>query len=422
MENTNNNTALYILSVDYENNAPLFWQTEGAAIYEAGAALARALNCPVETDADRVQRYALPLDLGRAVETLLESCRDWTPAPYCDHAPHPILIEARAASELSDIFPDAEPSEDAEPQTDAETSGEQEQEPQTEPPRAFERDFYAAIEQEDADAQAQLRADFDALSLEGRRAAYLFLTEGALTIETSLANALAVERQNALDKFNALTKEGKSAEDAFKVICTPDCDKDEELKERYCDAVNEYLDINEIGEEDAEAATEALGFRFWALTSLERRAALDLTEEGYADLDESIDRARELDDLTDEAIDFYESIKADGATDEAIENAVDFDALESDEKELVKTLVEEGVDAEDAIRHASRGDYWKMVDASERGDINAALADAYIESMGGIDQLDRDTIERYFDYADFGRDLRFDLDLIETESGDIYLR
>lgn len=363
MENTTNNAALYsVILIDYENNTNNFWQANaaGATLYAAGATLARALDLPATSDAIS-ERYALPRDLADALKTLLRSCPDWTPEPISETAPHPVFfLDGLTLDDAREAVLGA-PTSDEEPQTVQDEDAEQESSEDAEPK---------------TDAQPN-------------------------------------EEQDA-EPSEEQEKQPSKQE--------PDCDKDEDLKERYFDAVNEYLDINEVDADDAEAETEALGFRFWALTSLERRAALDLTEEGYADLDESIDRARELDDLTDEAIDFYESIKADGATDEAIENAVDFDALESDEKELVKTLVEEGVDAEDAIRHASRGDYWKMVDASERGDINAALADAYIESMGGIDQLDRDTIERYFDYADFGRDLRFDLDLIETESGDIYLR
>ena len=214
MENTNNNNALYILSVDYESAAPLFWQTEGAAIYEAGAALARALDCPVETDAERVQRYALPLDLGRAVETLLESCRDWTPAPYCDHAPHPILIEARAASELSDVFPQ-EPSEDAEPQTETEPSEDaeqdapsEEQEPDDDYRRTFNKVFGALVfdycvenyEHTDEQENAIEAYTLDAQKIEScaarKSVVYMVESDDSFAPEDYLENA---ERVDALD-------------------------------------------------------------------------------------------------------------------------------------------------------------------------------------------------------------------------------
>lgn len=78
----------------------------------------------------------------------------------------------------------------------------------------------------------------------------------------------------------------------------------------------------------------------------------------------------------------------------------------------------ESIDDVEAVDNAYEvtGDLQEAIDGLESGDIIyypgiSSLEDMayeYIDMLGGIDELGRDTIENYFDYEQLGRDLSFD--------------
>lgn len=75
------------------------------------------------------------------------------------------------------------------------------------------------------------------------------------------------------------------------------------------------------------------------------------------------------------------------------------------------------VDWEDYIQLAADHD---MEDMWLHGDSDEDLGYAYIESIGDISELGKDTLERYFDYEQFGRDLRMESSYEEID-GTYYL-
>ena len=88
----------------------------------------------------------------------------------------------------------------------------------------------------------------------------------------------------------------------------------------------------------------------------------------------------------------------------------DYEGFDDDQREVFTAFIDDGYDADDAFRIVDDGDYVYYV-----ADSDAELAETYIDEIGGIENLDRDTIEQYFDYDAYGRDLAFDF--IKTKNG-----
>jgi antirestriction protein len=81
------------------------------------------------------------------------------------------------------------------------------------------------------------------------------------------------------------------------------------------------------------------------------------------------------------------------------------------EKEVFGCMVEDwGRDIEDASEKVENRDYYFIEAESD-----AELGENYIDQLGGLDCLSRETIERYFDFEAFGRDLSFDF--TKTDNG-----
>ena len=78
------------------------------------------------------------------------------------------------------------------------------------------------------------------------------------------------------------------------------------------------------------------------------------------------------------------------------------DSLTVTEQDVFDYFISEGLSFEDAKYKVERHDYI-FIEAEDDTD----LAYKYIEDCGGIEYLDRDTLERYFDYEDYGRDLSY---------------
>lgn len=85
----------------------------------------------------------------------------------------------------------------------------------------------------------------------------------------------------------------------------------------------------------------------------------------------------------------------------------DFDDIQ---KEVFAAFIDDGYEVDKAFDIVDDNDYFYV-----EGDDDAELAENYIDELGGIEELGRDTLERYFDYARYGRDLAYDF--LPTEHG-----
>lgn len=80
------------------------------------------------------------------------------------------------------------------------------------------------------------------------------------------------------------------------------------------------------------------------------------------------------------------------------------------QREVFVAFIDDGYNVDEAFSIVDGGDYVYI-----QADNDAELAENYIDDMGGIEELGRDTLEQYFDYDAFGRDLAYDF--IKTENG-----
>ena len=87
-----------------------------------------------------------------------------------------------------------------------------------------------------------------------------------------------------------------------------------------------------------------------------------------------------------------------------------YEDFDDTQREVFAAFIDDGYKVDEAFDIVDDGDYFYV-----EGDTDTDLAYNYIDEIGGVENLDRDTLERYFDYDGFGRDLAFDF--IKTENG-----
>lgn len=87
-----------------------------------------------------------------------------------------------------------------------------------------------------------------------------------------------------------------------------------------------------------------------------------------------------------------------------------YEDFDDTQKEVFAALIDDGYEGDKAFDIVDDDDYFYV-----KGDDAAELAQNYIDELGGVEELDRDTLERYFDYGRYGRDLAFDF--IKTDNG-----
>ena len=93
---------------------------------------------------------------------------------------------------------------------------------------------------------------------------------------------------------------------------------------------------------------------------------------------------------------------------ELAQKAEDWDETQ---KEVFGCLVDDwGAGIEDASDKVENNDFYYI-----EADNETELGENYINQLGGLNCLSRETIERYFDFEAFGRDLSFDF--TKTENG-----
>lgn len=156
------------------------------------------------------------------------------------------------------------------------------------------------------------------------------------------------------------------------------------------DLVGEWIEFP-ISDEDLEEVKERIGinenYEEWFFTDYE------------CDIDGIHDRLGE-----------YESIDHLNEIAEALEQ-VETDDLE----DAVGAAVEEGYDIFEAIEKASDGDIIE-IDDSNMSNMEEAIGYYFVDAVGGVDQLDKETKEMYFDYDALGRDVR--LEYYQAEEDD----
>lgn len=95
---------------------------------------------------------------------------------------------------------------------------------------------------------------------------------------------------------------------------------------------------------------------------------------------------------------------------ETIDMLRKYEDFDDTQREVFAAFIDDGFRVDDAFGIVDDNDYI-YVEASNE----AELAENYLDEIGGVEELDRDTIEQYFNYDAYGRDLAYDF--IETENG-----
>lgn len=95
---------------------------------------------------------------------------------------------------------------------------------------------------------------------------------------------------------------------------------------------------------------------------------------------------------------------------ETIDMLRKYEDFDDTQREVFAAFIDDGFRVDDAFGIVDDNDYIYV-----QADNDTDLAYNYTDEIGGVENLDRDTLERYFDYDAFGRDLAFDF--IKTENG-----
>lgn len=137
---------------------------------------------------------------------------------------------------------------------------------------------------------------------------------------------------------------------------------------------------------------------------------VDLTN--YSDYDDFLEYCAELhsdeedpefmfQDYQNFPEEYYGESKLDEELWDYIEKINDYD------KDLVDTILENGYDLDDVEN------FNFYPNCNDKAD----FAEIYIDETGGLENLDQKTLEAYFDYESYGRDLAMDITMIEYDGG-----
>lgn len=154
-------------------------------------------------------------------------------------------------------------------------------------------------------------------------------------------------------------------------------------------------------------AFDEKGFQFDSLEDYESKFRKNLPTEEYEIifLDGS-DEARELFNAM--------AVKHPGDVEEYFNNLDSFEMLsEYEQAAAFYAMTELNQDCHYAILQAKRGDI-NVIEGDEKD-----YADNLIDSLGGPAELGKKTLETYFDYEAFGRDVKIDLDTEDEDDAHI---
>lgn len=108
-------------------------------------------------------------------------------------------------------------------------------------------------------------------------------------------------------------------------------------------------------------------------------------------------------DVTD-SLGEYESIDHLNEIAEAL-NSIEEDGM----REAVDAVISEGYDVLDAIEKVSDGDVIMFDDMyNDMPNMEEAIGYYFVDAVGGVEELDKETREMYIDYAALGRDVRLE--------------
>ena len=83
------------------------------------------------------------------------------------------------------------------------------------------------------------------------------------------------------------------------------------------------------------------------------------------------------------------------------------EAIQNYDQDFVDAIIDAGYELDDVDDFSYYGDCHNLGD----------LAEMYIDETGGVENLSQDTLQRYFDYQSFGRDLQMDITVIRYDNG-----
>ena len=135
----------------------------------------------------------------------------------------------------------------------------------------------------------------------------------------------------------------------------------------------------------------------------------EITPTGWMSIDEAIEYFEEYAEYepfindTDNIPDDFDIGEYSSVSD--LEKVLEWADLDDYDKEIVEAICDAtGCNIEEAIERVEDNDYYLI-----KADTTSDLAYTYIDEVyGGIENMDKDTLERYFDYEAFGRELEFD--------------
>jgi antirestriction protein len=136
------------------------------------------------------------------------------------------------------------------------------------------------------------------------------------------------------------------------------------------------------------------------LEKVKDRIGIDSTHEEWFFTDYESD----IDGFDPSSLGEYESIEHLNEIGEALET-VQEDGLE----EAVGAALSEGYDFMEAIKKASDGEIHVFDDIyNDMSNMEEAIGYYFVDAVGGVEELDDDTREMYFDYDSYGRDVRLE--------------
>lgn len=83
------------------------------------------------------------------------------------------------------------------------------------------------------------------------------------------------------------------------------------------------------------------------------------------------------------------------------------ETIQNYDQEMVDAIIDEGYDLNDI------DDFMYYGDCDDLGD----LAEMFIDEMGGVENLSKETLEYHFDYESYGRQLQMDSTVIRYDNG-----
>ena len=128
------------------------------------------------------------------------------------------------------------------------------------------------------------------------------------------------------------------------------------------------------------------------------RIGIDEENEEYFFTDYECD----LDCFDASSLSEYENIEDLNEIGEKLEKIDDLDLNEE-----VNAGIEYGLSLDDAVDKAVDGEIL-FVDKNDGGNVDEKIAYAFVEGIGGVDQLSKDTINMYIDFEALGRDVRLE--------------